>query len=609
MPHLKHANQQTVLIQIVSMFLLVSISVTSATGALPRKVRRELSRMTRDARSVSALVRSKKIDEARAIIEDLVRRAEQLNVKDGERDRSWTTYSKQFERARDLLPVSFESDVAPILSASCLSCHGEEDNPAAGLRLDTFSGLRRGSRSGPLLKPRNGAGSLIIRRVANSDNQQRMPRNGDPLTDEQLRIIGKWINDGAIFDGIDEDAPIGSSAKAPPVDIEIVMADGTETVSFSNDVAPILVNFCLRCHRGNSPPGGYSMVTIADILRGGDTGNTIIPGNSNDSYLWKLVGLQDPIKMPQGPALLKRSQAQTIKTWIQEGARFDRDDTTVSLRTIVPTEAEKAAKELASMSDDDFARRRIQQAKSTWKRAAPGENPDNVITENFYVCGNVHKKRLRHLAELAEAQVTRLQNLHNDRETPWRGRLIIFASRDRFEYTEFNTVLRDQRTPRQVDGHVVITPQLATAYVVLHDYGDVRSGSALTSDQLLNSLVAQAWLVRDGSNLPDWLIQGFGLLESGIEAKSLKRLKPQTIRAATTVKSPADLFGDAAFAPADVPIVGASLIRFLQTPGNAKFQEFLKAASTASSSAEAITSVYRQPAESVARAFLASLKP
>ncbi|MCH2213086.1 MAG: hypothetical protein MK110_17410 [Fuerstiella sp.] len=607
MSRLKHIVRQTMLILIVWMFLLISISATSATAALPLKVRRELGRMTKDARSVTGLVRRKKIDEAQAVIDELIRRTEQLGVKDGERDRVWRTFRSQFDRARNLIPVGFEADIAPVLSARCVSCHGAEDNPAAGLRLDTFSGLRRGSRGGALLKPGDGADSLIMKRLTNSDDRQRMPRNSARLTNEQLRIIGKWINDGAIFDGTDEDAPIVSSTETPPEDIEIVMADGTGTVSFISDVAPIFVNFCLRCHRGDTPAGGYSVVTITDVLRGGDTGNTIIPGNSNDSYLWKLVGLQDPIKMPQGPARLKRSQAQTLKTWIQEGAHFDGDDATVSLRNMVPTEAETAARELASMSSDDFALRRIQQAKSIWKRAVPGENADNVTTDNFYICGNVPENRLRQFATLAEAQLARLQKLHDDHKTAWRGRLVIFASRDRFEYTEFNTVLRDQRTPQTVHGHVVITPQLATAYVVLHDYGSQRSASELTSDQLVNSLVAQAWLARDGSNLPDWLTEGFGLLESGIEAKSLTRLKAHAIQAAATVKSPEDLFGNDRFSPADKPIVGALLIRFLQTPGNAKFTEFLNAARTTSNAAEAIQSTYRQPAESVARGFLTSL--
>ena len=336
-------------------------------------------------------------------------------------------------------------------------------------------------------------------------------------------------------------------------------------------------------------------------------GDTIIPGDSGNSYLWKLVGLQDPIKMPQGQALLKRSQAQAIRRWIDEGAHFDGDDPKATLRSMVPTEVEKQADKLASMSDEEFARRRIEQASTLWKRAAPREETDSVTTDNFYMSGNVGRNRLSQLAELAEVQVARLHERHDHHDNPWRGRLIIFASNDRFEYTEFNTVLRNRRTPREIHGHVVITDQLATAYAVFHDRAELSSASELSSEQLLNSLVAQAWLARDGSTLPDWLQQGFGLAESGIDAKSLSRLKPRALQAANKIDTPATVFNNGVFAPVDVPVVGATLIRFLQTRGKTKFNEFIEAVRTTSSPTEAISRVYGRPAETIARAFVAHL--
>ncbi len=51
----------------------------------------------------------------------------------------------------------------------------------------------------------------------------------------------------------------------------------------------------------------------------------------------------------------------------------------------------------------------------------------------------------------------------------------------------------------------------------MHDVGDTQSADALSAEQLLKSLISQCYLTRDGSTLPDWLKQGFGLLESGVE--------------------------------------------------------------------------------------------
>lgn len=590
----------------ILLLLIVVLPVATVTGALPREVRRELSQMSKEAKTVSGLVRKKKINEAKAVIEQLDQQVTALNIANDERDRAWTGFQKQLERARNAIPVSFESDVAPILTANCTRCHGT-DRAAANLRLDTFNGLRRGGRNGVLLQPRNPANSLVMGRLTATNEQQRMPRNAERLPDAELSTIGKWIAGGANFDGDDQDAPIGQSTKEPPAKVDIVMADGSETVSFKDDVAPVLVNFCLRCHRGNDPRGGFSIATITDVLRGGDTDNTIVPGDSGSSYLWQLVGLQDPIKMPQGQALLKRSQAQAIKRWIDEGAHFDGNDIKATLRSMVPTASEKEAGNLAAMSDEDFARRRMEQAVTIWKRTAPREDAGSVTTDNFYVYGNVGTDRLTQISKLAETQLTRLQDQYGGNETSWRGRLIIFANQDRFEYAEFNTVLLNRRTPPEVHGHVVITDQLATAYAVFHDRNNKNSATELSSDQLLNLLVAQAWLVRDGSALPNWLQQGFGMTESGGDAKFFSQLKPQALQAARGLRSPIELFNNASFSPTDTRIVGVMLTRFLLTQGNTKFKEFVNALRSESNTAEAIISVYGQPAETVAQAFLGSL--
>ena len=55
---------------------------------------------------------------------------------------------------------------------------------------------------------------------------------------------------------------------------------------------------------------------------------------------------------------------------------------------------------------------------------------------------------------------------------------------------------------------------------------DFAHGSLLasaTTDQ-----IAEAWIARDGKSLPGWLQQGFGILESGPDAKRIRELKLRT---------------------------------------------------------------------------------
>ena len=108
--------------------------------------------------------------------------------------------------------------------------------------------MGKGGRSGPLLLPGNPQRSLVMTRLT-ADAEQRMPKGGSRLPDDELNIIARWIAGGAEFDGADSAAAIGASLIPQKPPVSVVMANGTETVSFKNDIAPWMVNVCLRCHR------------------------------------------------------------------------------------------------------------------------------------------------------------------------------------------------------------------------------------------------------------------------------------------------------------------------------------------------------------------------
>ena len=358
-------------IAISSVFvLLTGAFLPTVSAALPPEVKKELTELNRELRPVTGMIRKKQVDEAKAIIQKVEDRIKELEIADDERDRSLTALRTALQRAKVAIPVSFEKEVAPIVKAKCLRCHGA-DQPKANLRLDTYANMGRGGRSGPLLLPRNPQRSLIMARLT-ADAPQRMPQGGMKLSDDEISIIGRWIAGGAAFDGEDVTAPVGDSMveKKPPV--KVVMADGSETVSFKDDVAPWMVNICLRCHSGANPRGGYNITSFEQLLTDGDTGSTIVPGEPDNSYIVDLVLRQDPIKMPAGNQVqIKRSQAQALEKWIKEGAHFDGVDSKATLRSLVPTEEELANAKLAAMSNKEFSERRLEQAETIWKRVAP----------------------------------------------------------------------------------------------------------------------------------------------------------------------------------------------------------------------------------------------
>lgn len=597
---------------LLTAFLAVSFSQPT-DAALPPEVKKQLSEMLRELRPVSSMVRKKQIDEAKAIIAKIEEQVGELNIAEDERDRSYTALNSALQRAKLAIPVSFESEVAPIIKGKCIRCHGV-DQVCAELDMTSYANMGKGGQGGPLLIPRNPQRSLIMARLT-ANGQGRMPRGGQKLSDDEINIIGRWIASGAAFDGEDMTAAIGESMaekKPPKPKVKVVMADGSETVSFKDDVAPWMVNVCLRCHSGNNPRGGYNISTFEQLLAGGDTGNTVVPGDPDGSYIVDLVLRQDPIKMPAGnQTRIKRSEAQALAKWISEGAHFDGNDPKAPLRGMVPTVEELEAAKLAAMSDSEFADRRTAQAESLWKRVAPREEATASKTDSLYVYGNVPQSRLDEMANWGEAQVASLVSKYNlpGGSKPWRGRLIVFVSKTRFDYEEFNTVLLNRRTPRGVSGHMVITPNFDTAYIVMFDGGDADSADFLNSQQLLNSLLAQAYLGREGTTFPDWLRQGFGLMESGAgqESQYFKLLPQKAGEALSTVTNAATLFDDGTFSPEEVGPVGFLLTRFLlNRGGKAKLGQLAKQLQTSRNASRAVQAVYGQNAASLGQAFLSS---
>jgi mono/diheme cytochrome c family protein len=108
---------------------------------------------------------------------------------------------------------------------------------------------------------------------------------------------------------------------------------GAETTSFRRDILPILANSCVKCHSGDEPKGGLNLTTRAGLLRGGDSGQAVVSGKSDQSLLIKLVRGEDPDRvMPaQGPRLTDQ-QLKHLQRWIDQQLAWKPGVTIVGLR-------------------------------------------------------------------------------------------------------------------------------------------------------------------------------------------------------------------------------------------------------------------------------------
>lgn len=109
--------------------------------------------------------------------------------------------STGFATAQDAAPVDFGRDVKPILARRCFACHGP-DKAEGGLTLtDKNSVLAAELDSGlRAVVPGELDDSELLRRISSTDEFERMPPEGKPLTENEISIVRRWIEQGAAWE-------------------------------------------------------------------------------------------------------------------------------------------------------------------------------------------------------------------------------------------------------------------------------------------------------------------------------------------------------------------------------------------------------------------------
>ncbi|HEX3999111.1 MAG TPA: PSD1 and planctomycete cytochrome C domain-containing protein [Pirellulales bacterium] len=95
-------------------------------------------------------------------------------------------------------------------------------------------------------------------------------------------------------------------------------------IDFHKEVAPILASTCVKCHANAKHEGGFSIEDRAAVLKGGDTGATVVPGKSEESLLIRLVsGLDSDRVMPAKGPRLTPDQIGVLRAWIDQGLPWE----------------------------------------------------------------------------------------------------------------------------------------------------------------------------------------------------------------------------------------------------------------------------------------------
>ena len=111
-----------------------------------------------------------------------------------------------------------------------------------------------------------------------------------------------------------------TSTNTPQPTDTVTPVPPTETptsVSFTNDILPILQDHCINCHGGQKIEEGLIMRSRAELMAGSNNGPVILPGDAANSLLVEMIASQ---KMPKKGPKLTQAQIQLIVDWINQGA-------------------------------------------------------------------------------------------------------------------------------------------------------------------------------------------------------------------------------------------------------------------------------------------------
>lgn len=108
-------------------------------------------------------------------------------------------------------------------------------------------------------------------------------------------------------------------------DLVAATVEAEDLEFFEKKVRPLLVEHCYACHSADAKmiEGGLRVDGRARLLRGGDSGAAIVPGNAEQSLLVKAIRYQAVEMPPQGK--LAAAEIEFLVRWIDRGAPWPQE--------------------------------------------------------------------------------------------------------------------------------------------------------------------------------------------------------------------------------------------------------------------------------------------
>lgn len=93
--------------------------------------------------------------------------------------------------------IEFNRDIRPIFNKKCIACHGGVKQSGGFSLLFPEEALAVNESGKPAIVPSSPSESELIRRIEHDDPDLRMPLEAEPLNREEIKLLKKWIRQGA----------------------------------------------------------------------------------------------------------------------------------------------------------------------------------------------------------------------------------------------------------------------------------------------------------------------------------------------------------------------------------------------------------------------------
>ena len=110
---------------------------------------------------------------------------------------------------------------------------------------------------------------------------------------------------------------------SPALALLVTAASAPAAVDYLREIKPLFATACVQCHDATKAKGGLRLDTAAALMKGGDSGASIVIGKADESLLLQILNGPhgDIPQMPYKRNPLTVEQVGVVKQWINEGAK------------------------------------------------------------------------------------------------------------------------------------------------------------------------------------------------------------------------------------------------------------------------------------------------